>query len=138
MRPLPSEVIAGVRRILKETIEPELSSGHARSRLAEVRAVLNQVDWDDAAFALAARNRALADALDRVATWRAGDPAREAAVPACHVQLPGEDRFAAHQEAYLALSSAIVSLVDPLSDWCASHPADDEVRELHRRLLTAL
>lgn len=138
MRPLPSEVIAGVRRILKETIEPELRSGHARSRLAEVRAVLKQVDWDDAAFALAARNRALAEVLDRIAAWRATDPAREAAVPACQVQLPGEDRFAAHQEAYLALASASVSLVDPLADWCASHPTDDEARELRRSLLTAL
>lgn len=138
MRPLPSEVIAGVRRILKETIEPELSSGHAKSRLAEVRAVLAQVDWDDTAFTLAARNRDLAEVLGQVERWRASSPVREAAIPACAARLPDEDRLAAHQDAYLGLAGTIVVLLDPLQDWLSCHPDDVEARDLLRALLSAL
>ncbi len=138
MRPLPSEVIAGVRRILKETIAPELTSDHARSRLAEVRAVLAQVDWDDAGFALAARNRVLRDALERIEEWRTADPARTRAFPPLTVRVSPEDRMTAHQVAYRDLAAAAVATVDPLADWLAGHPDDVEARDLQRALLAAL
>jgi len=138
MKPLPSEVIAGVRRILKETIEPELSSEHARSRLEEVRAVLAQVDWDDAAFTLAVRNRSLAGVLDEVNRWRAREPEREGSVPAFDVSLPEDDQMAVHQEAYQVLAASVVALIDPLQDWLAGHPDDAEVRRLRQDLLAAL
>jgi hypothetical protein len=138
MRPLPSEVIAGVRRILKGTIEPELTSEHARSRLAEVRAVLAQVDWDDAAFVLAARNRSLAGVLGQVERWRAENPERARAIPASDVRLPDEDRLVAHQAAYAALAAAVVALVGPLHDWLSDHPDDVEAGDLHQALLAAL
>jgi hypothetical protein len=138
VKPLPSEVIAGVRRILKETIAPELTSGHARSRLEEVRAVLAQVDWDDVAFALAARNRELADALERIEAWRTADPVRSDVIPALDARLPREDRLASHQAAYQELAAAAVALVDPIADWLAAHPADHRAQDLHRGLLAAL
>jgi hypothetical protein len=138
MKPLPSEVIAGVRRILKETIEPELSSGHAKSRLGEVRAVLAQVDWDDAAFTLVARNRSLAEVLVRIEEWRARDPERVTSIPALDVSLPEDDLMAAHQVAYQALAAAVVALVDPLQDWLAGHPDDAQADVLHRDLLALL
>ncbi|GAA1651721.1 hypothetical protein [Georgenia ruanii] len=138
MRPLPSEVIAGVRQILKETIAPELTSAHARSRLEEVRAVLAQVDWDDAAFALARRNRALADALRRIEDWRSGDPRRAETIPACTVRMPKVDSLAAHQAAYAELAAAAVAVVEPMADWLVAHPSNAEARALRGELLAAL
>ena len=138
MRPLPSEVIAGVRRILKETIEPELTSGHAKSRLSEIRGVLAQVDWDDVGFVLAARNRSLAGALVDIEAWRAADPARAAAFPGTETGLPDEDTLAAHQESYRRLAAAAVALVDPFGHWLAAHPSDVRARELRQGLLGAL
>lgn len=138
MRPLPSEVIAGVRRILKDTIEPELVSGHAKSRLGEVRAVLAQVDWDDAGFTLAARNQALADALGEIAGWRASDPARSAAIPDIEVVRPEQETLAAHQAAYELLAATAVTLVDPLETWLTEYPEDEQARGLRRSLLQAL
>ncbi len=138
MKPLPSEVIAGIRRILKETIEPELTSGHAKSRLGEIRAVLAQVDWDDAGFALAARNRAIAEVLGRIAEWRGGDGERMAAIPTLAVSLPDGEGMAAHQAAYQALSAAVVTLVDPLQDWLARHPDDATAARLHGDLVAVL
>ena len=63
MRPRPSEVVAGVRAVLRDTIEPELTSGHARSRLADIRAVLAQLDWDDGVLDLRRRTAELRAAL---------------------------------------------------------------------------
>jgi hypothetical protein len=138
MKPLPSEVIAGVRRILKETIAPELTSDHARSRLDEIRAVLAQVDWDDAGFVLAARNRILADALGRIEEWRTADPAGRRAFRPLVVRVSQEDRLAAQQAVYQELAAAAVAIVDPLSDWLDVHPDDVEARAMHRALLAAL
>ena len=50
MRPSPAEVLAGIRRILKDVIAPEIGSELARLRLAEIRAVLAQVDWNNVAL----------------------------------------------------------------------------------------
>lgn len=124
MKPSPSEVIAGVRQILKETIEPELQSDHARSRLQEIRAVLAQVDWDDAAYVLTERNRVLLDALQRVERWRGSSPAGAAQVPG--FELPGcaGGRLSQQQVHYEALTAVAVSLIDPLTDWVQANPHD--------------
>jgi hypothetical protein len=138
MRPLPSEVIASIRRILKETIEPELNSAHARSRLAEVRAVLAQVDWDDAGFTVAARNRELAAALDRIAAWCADDQQRRAAFPAIPAVPADEETLAGQQAAYERLAATAVAVVDPLETWLVKHPDDARARGLRRDLLASL
>lgn len=138
MRPLPSEVIAGVRRILKETIEPELTSAHARARIGEVRAVLAQVDWDDAAFALAARTHDLARVLGRISEWRVADPVRRAAFPPVTVVAAEEETLAAHQAAYERLAAAAAAVVEPLATWVTEHPDDERARELRAELVTAL
>lgn len=124
MKPLPSDVIAGVRQILKETIEPELQSDHARSRLQELRAVLAQIDWDDAAYVLTERNRVLLDALQRIARWREGDPARAARVPGFDLPSCEDGRLSQHQLNHEALTAVAVSLVDPLADWVHANPHD--------------
>ncbi|KOS58197.1 hypothetical protein [Rhodococcus rhodochrous] len=138
MRPLPSEIIAGVRRILKESIEPELASGHARAKLREVRAVLAQVDWDDAGFVLSARNRSLTDALREIESWRVEDSVRSAMLPESAVVPPAADCLAAHQACYEQLAASAVALVEPLSDWIAAHPEDARAVRLNRDLLAAL
>src|SRR5256885_1945886 len=79
MRPTPAEVIAGVRRILKDVIEPEVGSEYARSRLRELRAVLAQVDWNDAALHLQQECDLLAEQLAVADSWIAAEPARESA-----------------------------------------------------------
>ncbi|MBH0119530.1 hypothetical protein I0Q12_08345 [Rhodococcus sp. CX] len=138
MRPLPSEIIAGIRRILKESIEPELTSGHARSRLEEVRAVLAQMDWDDFGFTLASRNRALAGVLEEIQAWRVADPARSTVIPDVAAALPGHDRLAAHQSCFEELAGSVVALVDPLGDWVTAHPEDSDAARLRKELLEAL
>lgn len=64
MRPRPSETIDGIRKILADTIAPELTSEHARARLSEIRAVLAAVDWDNSGFTLVSQSSALAAALE--------------------------------------------------------------------------
>src|SRR5690349_18226808 len=77
MRPTPAEVILGVRRILKDVIEPEVGSEYARARLAEVRAVLAQVDWDDSLTTLARDNATVADLARRAGSWIRADARRQ-------------------------------------------------------------
>ncbi|MFN2538767.1 MAG: hypothetical protein ABR549_11580 [Mycobacteriales bacterium] len=64
-RPSPQEVVDGIRRTLDDVIAPELTSEHARQRLAEVRAVLAQLDWNDAGLQLAQRTARLRALLAR-------------------------------------------------------------------------
>ncbi len=128
----------GVRQILKETIEPELQSDHARSRLQELRAVLAQVDWDDAAYVLAERNRALLDALQRISQWREDDPARAARVPEFELPTRVEGRLAQHQVNYEALAALAVSLVDPLTDWVRANPGDESGTSVRDALIKAV
>jgi hypothetical protein len=138
MTPLPSEIIAGVRRILEETIAPELTSGHARSRLHDIRAVLAQVNWDDAGFVLAERCRRISAALAAIEAWRASDATRAQALPPVSADFPAEPSMAAYSEAYRGLAAAAVALVDPLTDWLAAHPDEREAKALYQSLLEAL
>lgn len=124
MKPIPSDVIAGVRQILKETVEPELQSDHARSRLQEIRAVLAQIDWDDAAYELTGRNRVLLDALQRIARWREGDPDRATQIPEFDLPSCEDGRLSQQQVHHEALAAVAVSLIDPLTDWVQANPHD--------------
>lgn len=137
MRPVPSEIIEGVRSILKSTIEPEVRSEHGKARLREVRAMLAQVDWDDAGFTLARRNERLRTSLAALEAWRLDDPLRSGIdVPA----LPtGNDQsFAAQQECYETLAAAAVVWVKAVSAWRAEHPDDHSVDEIFGVLAAAL
>ncbi|MBD0859782.1 hypothetical protein IA539_00935 [Gordonia sp. zg691] len=138
MTPLPSEVIVGVRRILRDTIAPELTSGHARARLDDIRAVLAQVDWDDAGFHLARRCHQMATSLQAIDRWRASDGERTQDIPEVTVNLPAEQSTAAYSATYRSLASAAAALVDPMADWMSRHPDDNEARRLHQALLAAL
>ena len=128
MRPRPSEIITGIRAILDETIAPELTSDHARSRLSEIRAVLAQVDWDDAAFALKARAVTLAQRLHDAKPW-AGP-----ALP----DPPVDESFDAYLRYWDRLGVIAIAAVDRLSGHLEEYPSDDAARLTHRRLLDAL
>jgi hypothetical protein len=137
MRPRPSELIGGVRSILKETIEPELSSEHAKARLREVRALLAQVDWDEAGFTLVRRNESLRAGLESLDAWRLEDPIRHG-IEAPPLPEESDASFSAQQDCYEALASNAVIWVRELSTWTAHHGADPSVDRMLRVLAAAL
>jgi len=125
MRPQPSEIIAGVRAILSDVIAPELTSEHARSRLAEIRAVLAQVNWDNAGFLLKARAVALAQGLVEAASW----------IPPDMPQPPAEDNFEAYQRYWEDLGVIAAAVLERLADHLDRHPEDHSAQADYRRLL---
>lgn len=125
MRPRPSEIIAGIRTILAETVAPELTSDHARSRLAEVRAVLAQVDWDNAGFVLESKATLLADRLAHAARW-VDDPLPEA---------PTERSFDAYQSYWEQLGALAVTALDRLTSHLDENPDDAAARAAFELLL---
>ncbi|WP_280420508.1 hypothetical protein [Nocardia carnea] len=128
MRPLPSEIIAGVRAVLAETIAPELTTEHARSRLAEIRAVLAQIDWDNSGFDLISRTERLSAAL------RAARRFTEAELP----DAPIERNAAAYQRYHEELAACATSVLAALRTRAADRPVGDDVRAAYRAILEAL
>lgn len=128
MRPRPSEIIAGIRSTLAEVIAPELTSDHARSRLAEIRAVLAQIDWDDAVFVLKARALKLADRLREAREW-----ATEA-IP----QPPHDESLLSYEEFSDRVALIAADTIERLAAHLEHDPADEAARQLYRRLLESL
>lgn len=139
MRPTHSEIIAGVRRILADVVEPEVTSDYARARLREVRAVLAQVDWDEAAPRLGERVAELRSTLDDCRDWIDSDPARCAHFGRSGVAFPDAraeaSTFAELNANSAACAGAVVALIAPWEDWLADHPDDETGHRLRRRLL---
>ncbi|MCG2621228.1 hypothetical protein LVY72_04785 [Arthrobacter sp. I2-34] len=142
MQPTPAEVITGIRRILKDVVEPSVGSDYARNRLAEVRAVLAQIDWNDSLTHLARDNSAVSDFAGQAADWVNAAPERRAAFAGLlpgltEAQRPAVDvvePFAVHNERSEAYSRLMVSLTDCLAAWVREHPADDGAAELLDRI----
>ena len=128
MRPLPSEVIAGIRAILADTIAPELTNDHARSRLADIRAVLAQIDWDDAAFVLKARTSGLASQLTAAGAWAPDE------LPSA----PQEESFDAYQQYWETLGDSAIKVMKRLAEHLAEHPQDATASAIYRDVLAAL
>ena len=128
MRPSPQELIDGVRRVLKDVIEPELTSDHAKQRLAETRAVLAQVDWDNAGLLLAQRTAALRHVLADL---------QDAGLPVPHVALtePLGTTYDALSRQHDACSTALIELL-PTLDLTA--PTDPRLAEARTALLSTL
>jgi hypothetical protein len=128
MRPKPSEIIAGIRTILAETVAPELADDHAKSRLAEIRAVLAQVDWDDAGFTLKERTTKLAAALREAGEWATEE-------------LPGSpttETFDAYVRYWEALGRCAIGALDRLNEHLDEFPADEVAETCRRQLLATL
>ncbi|WP_051163601.1 hypothetical protein [Nocardia brevicatena] len=128
MRPRPSEIIAGVRAVLAETIAPELTSEHARSRLAEIRAVLAQIDWDSIGFELMARTESLSRELRNARRFA------DVGVP----EPPTEKTADAYRRYHEQLAAAATVALAALRAHLSARPADDEARAAYRALLESL
>jgi hypothetical protein len=135
MRPTPSELIKQVRRVLRDVIEPELASEYARARLAEVRAVLAQVDWDNAGLHVRTQTTALRDVLVELRTWVGADDRRRAHFG--QIDLPEVDAvdFAGWNKWHAHYTGLVASLIDPLEDWLRANPDDSDGVQLRRKLL---
>lgn len=127
-RPRPSEVIAGIRSVLADVIAPELTSDHARSRLAEVRAVLAQVDWDDNAFAERERALALRRSLDAATDWI------DVPLP----EPPAVESLRAYEEFADRLGAIAAVAVERLSAHLDREASDEAARRAFGRLLASL
>lgn len=121
MRPSPQELVDGVRRILKEVVEPELTSDHARQRLAETRAVLAQLDWDNAGLLLAQRTAALREVLADL--QEAGLP-----VPPAVLVEPLGTSYQVLSRQHGACGTALIALLPALDEAAATDPRLAEVR----------
>jgi hypothetical protein len=131
MRPTPAEVVAGVRQILKEVIEPEIQSDYARSRLAEVRAVLAQVNWDDSITLLSTANAQAGALARRALRFVDLSAVRQEAFADCREGLEQAaaapaaiEPFAGHAQRDHRLSLAMIDLAERLSDWLTDHHDD--------------
>ncbi|WP_286901545.1 hypothetical protein [Thermocrispum sp.] len=136
MRPTPTELITQVRRVLRDVIEPELSSGYARARLAEVRAVLAQVDWDNAGLHLMTHTTALRDALGDLRAWAHADEQRRAHFGQIDLPEPDAADFAGWNHWHSHYTGVVTALIDPLEDWLRAHPDDADGAALRHKLLT--
>lgn len=140
MRPTPAETIAGVRRILRDVVEPEVGSEYARARLREIRAVLAQVDWNDAALRMRAETETHQHMLREIDRWAAADPERrEQLGTATMPPLPtSHASFAELAEVHTAVAGHLTEAVDRLAAWCRAHPTDREARDLRTHLINTL
>jgi hypothetical protein len=69
MRPTPNELIAGVRDLLRDSIGPQLHAPAVVTDLKRVMAILRDLDWNEAGFALLAENRELFGLLGEIEDW---------------------------------------------------------------------
>jgi hypothetical protein len=135
MRPTPAETISGIRRILKEVIEPEVGSEYARARLHEIRAVLAQIDWDDAALHLLRRYGTLVELTTEVRQWIAAEPERAVVFADLAARLPGGPAprgttFAELAEAHRQVAAVLAESVTRISHWSRSRSDDRSGSEL--------
>jgi len=137
MRPTPAETITQVRRLLKEVIGPDLQSDYARGRLAEIRAILAQMEWDNAAAQLAARNAELAQLTLDCARWAEESPQRRPVLADLRDAIAGirqqppvlVPRFEDLNESNRAYATLLISVADRIAQWGTEHPEDTSVNE---------
>jgi hypothetical protein len=142
VQPTPAEVIQGVRRILRDVVEPHVDSPYARSRLAEVRAVLAQVDWNDSLTHLAQDNVAVGMLAEEARGWlaRVGDGPADAGRLRSEVEslLPAfqhrPEPFAVHLDRHRAGARVMIGLSDALVEWQREHPSDSMAAQLLQRI----
>lgn len=143
MRPTPQELVDGVRRLLRDVVAPELTSAHAKHRLAEIRSGLAQVDWDDAGLRLRREVVTRRSLLEELQQWWMTDPS--ARPPAevselVRLALDGEtaDTFRAVAAQHDVVGAALAAVVGPLADHVAKRPQDVTAGALQARLVDLL
>jgi hypothetical protein len=143
MRPTPAETITGVRRILKDVVEPEVGCEYARARLREVRAVLAQIDWDDPGLRMLRRYETLAELATEVGYWIAAEPARVDEFADLTARMPREptvrpNSFAELAEAHRRVACVLADAITRISDWCRTRPAGTSGARLRDQLILRL
>jgi hypothetical protein len=138
VRPTPEETIAGIRRILRDVVEPEVTSEYARARLREVRAALAQTDWNDTALRVRAEAETQRAALAEINTWAAADPTRAAVAREVPSLPAGPAPYAELSARHTEIATALASAVEELARWCTEHPSDTDAHALRSRLITRL
>ncbi|NKQ57062.1 hypothetical protein HFP15_29750 [Amycolatopsis sp. K13G38] len=143
MRPTPAELISHVRRILRDVVEPELDSAYAKARLAEIRATLAQVEWDDAGLQLARDVTTLRELLSRCRQWIESDEVRKAHFAdnlALMASLPhgAIEDFAAGNGTRVRYHEVVIALIDPLEDWLSTGQDDGTGLRLRGELLSTV
>lgn len=145
MRPTPAEIIAGVRRILREIVEPDVTSDYARAAVRDVRAVLAQVNWDDAGIRLVHDNATLHRILLDCRDWIRADACRNSYFQQREADLHDvrddewaeapDEPFDNHNHRRMQHEQLVVDVIEPLADWLEHHPRDAEGQALHDRLV---
>lgn len=138
MNPTPAEIIDGVRRILKDVVEPHVASPYALSRLAEVRAVLAQVDWNNSLPDIAEHNLTLAKLGQQVLNWLEGLSERPADVESLESALRSllsdpiatVSSFETHNARRKEWDNHMIGSSNILVDWLKVHPDDEQAKDL--------
>ncbi|MDT3445630.1 MULTISPECIES: hypothetical protein [unclassified Pseudofrankia] len=146
MRPTPAETIAGVRAVLRDVIEPEVRSDFARARLREIRAVLAQIDWDDAALRVRHRTDLVVGLLADIDEWVGADGDRRDhfADLARRIRSLSDgplETFAEVNARYTQAAEILAQASHDLGVWWRAHQgseSDDSCPELRLRIVAQL
>ncbi|HEY0448697.1 hypothetical protein [Actinophytocola sp.] len=130
MRPTPAETIAGVRRILRDIVAPAVTDEYARTRLREVRAVLAQLDWDDAPLRLRTETETMRGLVAEFRRW--------ADEPTTRPTTRAPETFAELNATHAEVAAQLAEAASRLDTWCREHPHDEDARALRQRLIRAL
>lgn len=141
MRPTPQEIVTGAIRVLTQTVAPTVGDDYAANRLREVCAVLGQIDWDNAAAAVAADNRVAETLLSKWCDWVDADTSRATATQRATVadlltdSAKGAVTFTDLNERNAELRRTVVDAAEAVTAWAGG----DEARRMAARpLLTAM
>lgn len=143
MRPTPAELISHVRRVLRDAIEPELDSPYARARLAEIRATLAQIAWDDAGLQLASDVGTLRELLLRCRHWIEAEESRRTHFAKTLLELDtlpagAIEDFATGNSTRARYHEVVIALIDPLEDWLLTGQDDGTGLALRHELLATV
>lgn len=130
MNPTPNETIAGIVRILRDTVSPSVADAHAQAQLTQAIAVLRALDAEDPIDAMRAHAAELDRLLDEATTWAAADGQR-APLLATLRQRPagatGAQGFADVNARHKAVRRTLTAFIDTLAAWRLEHgTADNE------------
>jgi hypothetical protein len=127
MRPTPSETIAGIVRILRETVAPALDDAHARAQLQQIMTVLGQLRVEDPAADLAADNERLHRLLGQCADWATADGHRRGAfaIAIAIGEPPTATTFTAAHATNRAYRRELEVFLTELRAWRGTHGPED-------------
>ncbi len=122
MRPMPEELVAGVVRILRDTVAPSVADAHARSQLAQAIAVLRTLDAHETGAAVRAADAALRSVIDACSAWLQRDESRVAQfAPIVAIPAGPDEALAEVSDRYESNRAALEAFLATLEEWRAAH-----------------